>query len=161
MLFFLPFPGWQAMVGFLVSCFVIAYAVGPIACMALRKTMPEQPRPFKLPFAYGISLLAFYICNLIIYWTSWTTVWRMLMTIVLGYVVLFGYRKITKDKSTLDMKKAYWILPYFVGLALISYLGNFAGIKLIPFGWDFVVLAVFSWVIFHFAVRAASHSKPQ
>lgn len=159
LLFFLPFPGWQAMVGFLVSCFVVAYAVGPIACMTLRRTMPDQERPFRLPFAGVTSLLAFYFCNLIIYWTSWSTVWRMLVTVGIGYIVLIAYRFIDKDKQPLDMAKAWWIFPYFVGLGLISYLGNFKGIKVIPFGWDFAVIAVFSMVIFYFAVRAVKRGE--
>jgi amino acid transporter len=51
MMAFLPLPGWQAMVNFLVSAMVITYAMGPIALVCLRITLPEQERPFKLPAA--------------------------------------------------------------------------------------------------------------
>ena len=38
---FLPLPGWQAMVNFLVSAIVITYAMGPIALMCIRRTIAE------------------------------------------------------------------------------------------------------------------------
>ncbi len=156
MIFFLPFPGWQTMVSFLVSCFVIAYAVGPIACLSLRYKMPNARRSFRLPAAKCICLLAFYICNLIIYWTTWQTVWRMLVTISMGYIFLIIYRLIVKEnKFKLDFLKAVWLFPYFIGLGTISYFGSFGGHNVIKFGWDFLVLAVFSFIIFVWAVRAS------
>ncbi len=156
MVFFFPFPGWQAMVGFLVSCFVLAYAVGPIACVSLRYKMPNAKRSFRLPAVNFVSLLAFYICNLIIYWTDWTTVWRMLLTIAIGYIFLFVYRFIKKENPhELDLHKAYWLFPYLIGLGIISYLGAFGGHNIIKFGWDFALLAVFSSIIFYWAVQAS------
>ncbi|OGT31893.1 MAG: amino acid permease [Gammaproteobacteria bacterium RIFCSPHIGHO2_12_FULL_35_23] len=157
--FFLPFPGWQAMVSFLVSCFVIAYAVGPIACLALRIKMPNQARPFRLPAVKPMCLIAFYVCNLIIYWTSWTTVWRMLLVVVIGYGVLFIYRFFEPIKQPLEFNKSYWVLPYFAGLGIISYLGNFAGLGIISFGWDFIILALFSVIIFYLAIRVIKYEK--
>ena len=155
MIFFLPFPGWQAMVGFLVSCFVIAYAVGPIACVALRYKMPDAPRSFRVPAVRWVATLAFYICNMIVYWTGWSTVWRMLLTIAIGYIFLFVYRIIQKDNIKLDFSKAYWLFPYFIGMGIISYLGDFGGQNIIKFGWDFLVIAIFSIGIFYWAVKAS------
>jgi len=161
MIFFLPFPGWQAMVGFLVSCFVVAYAIGPIACASLRRKLPDQARPFRLPAPYFMSLIAFYVCNLIIYWTSWHVVWRMLLTIAIGYVVLFVYRRVAKKREVLDAVHAIWLLPYFLGLGIISYLGAFDGIHVITLGWDFLVIAIFSIVIFYFAVESGQAEDPE
>src|SRR5262245_65601233 len=48
MLAFLPLPGWQAMVNFLVSAMVITYAMGPIALMSLRLSLPDKERPFQI-----------------------------------------------------------------------------------------------------------------
>ena len=63
---FLPFPGWQSMVSFIISCFVISFSIGPIALMTLRQTHAQHLRPFRLPIAKVIAGLAFYICNLLI-----------------------------------------------------------------------------------------------
>lgn len=67
MFLFLPFPGWQAMVSFLVSGMVISYAMGPISLLCLRLELPDAPRHFRLPAAYIICPLAFYFCNLLSY----------------------------------------------------------------------------------------------
>jgi hypothetical protein len=43
------------------------------------------------------------------------------------------------------------------GLVLISYLGAFGGGKhIIPFGWDFLVIGIFSIVFLYIAVRNRS-----
>ena len=150
MIFFLPFPGWQAMVSYLVSCFVLAYAAGPIACAALRARMPKQKRPFKIPFYKPFCLLGFYICNLIVLWTGWDVVWKMLVTIAIGYVILFlSYRK---DLSSLEGPRGIWMVPYLFGTGLISWLSSFGGLNIIPFGYDFLVVACFSIVIFWYAL---------
>ena len=44
--------------------------------------------------------------------------------------------------------------PYFIGLAAISYLGpdDFGGIGVIPFGWDILVMSIFSIAIYYYAM---------
>jgi amino acid transporter len=48
MIVFLPFPSWAALVGFISSATVIAYAMAPLAMGALRMQDPGRERPFKL-----------------------------------------------------------------------------------------------------------------
>ncbi len=150
LILFLPFPGWQSMVTFLVSAFVISYAVGPISLVALRHSMAEKTRPFKLPCEKICAPLAFYICNLLAFWTGWATLYKILILIAIGYLFLTFY-KLTKHGRPLKLNfiGALWLFPYFAGLGMISYLGTFGGGKgMIPFGWDFFVLFLFSIVIF-------------
>lgn len=159
MFLLLPFPGWQSIVTFLVSAVVLSYAVGPLSLIVLRKTLPDHNRPFKLPAAFWLCFIAFYVCNLIVYWTGWDIVWHILLAICVGYIWL-GFYKRTKHGREMDLqwKAAWWLLPYFIGLGMISYLGTFGGgIGVITLGWDFLVLAVFSTIIFFCAVRW--HSK--
>ena len=155
MIFFLPFPSWQSLMSFLVSAFVAAYAVGPIALITLRYKNPELERPFKLPFAYLFSLLAFYFCNLIVIWTGWHTVWRMLIAISIGYIYLIGFKRSAGGKDvSLEWQRGYWIFPHFIGLGIISYLSSFGGgNNVIPFGWDFLIIGLFTMAIFRMATR--------
>ena len=51
MFLFLPLPGWEAMVSFLVSGMVISYAMGPIALMCLRLNCRKRNDRSDLPFA--------------------------------------------------------------------------------------------------------------
>ena len=153
MLSFLPLPGWQAMVNFLVSAMVITYAMGPIALISLRITLPHKNRPFRLPAATLICLLAFYACNLFSYWTGWETISKLAVVLTIG-MVLFGIShlrgRVKMERK--DLRSVFWIVPYLVGIVAISYLGSFGGKHIIPFGWDFLVVGIFSVVILYLAV---------
>lgn len=153
MFLFLPLPGWQTMVSFLVSAVVISYAMGPIALMCLRRELPNEKRPFRLPFAMPLSLVAFYCCNLISYWTGWDTMWKLAIAIVIGFIFFaFSYAR-NRTTNHQGLKAAMWIMPYLIGLIVISYLGSYGGGKhIITFGWDFLIIGIFSVVIFYLAI---------
>ena len=153
---FLPFPGWQSLVVFTISCFIVSYVIGPIALVGLRKSHPDQPRPFKLPCVHFLALLAFYFCNLLIFWTGWHTVYRMMIAMVIGFI--FFLYHCWQQKNGLwsaQWRKSWWIFPYFIGLTVISYLGTFGqGLGCLPFGWDFLVIGLFTLIIFVIGVRS-------
>lgn len=155
MFLFLPLPGWQAMVSFLVSGMVISYAMGPIALLCLRLELPNEKRAFRLPAAHLLCALAFYFCNLMSYWTGWETIYKLAIAIVVG-LILFSASLLRgrMQATSLGFKSMIWIIPYLSGLVLISYLGAFGGKNIIPFGWDFLVIAVFSLIILYLAVRS-------
>ncbi|EKD70642.1 MAG: amino acid permease [uncultured bacterium] len=153
MFLFLPLPGWQAMVSFLVSGMVISYAMGPIALLCMRKELPQTERHFRLPAANFLCLLAFYFCNLLSYWTGWETIYKL--SIAMGVGILFFVIACLRGKinvSSYGLKSALWIIPYFTGLFAISYFGAFGGKNIIPFGWDFLVIGLFSMTILYLAV---------
>jgi amino acid transporter len=153
MFLFLPLPGWQAMVSFLVSAMVVSYAMGPIALLCLRLQLPNEKRLFRLPAAYPLCFVAFYFCNLVSYWTGWETLWKFEIAIVIGFALFFIAQLRGKIQNpNLGAKSLFWIVPYFLGLLAISYLGTFGGKSIMPFGWDFLVIAVFSLIILYVAV---------
>ena len=159
---FLPLPGWQAMVSFLVSAVVITYAMGPIALLCLRMTLPHAERPFRLKAAYIICPVAFYFCNLFSYWTGWQTISKFAIVLLFGLglfsiAYVRGRLQITKR----DFQSSLWIIVYLCGLIMISYLGSFGGRNIIPFGWDFLIIAIFSLAIFQMALqsRIQHHSE--
>jgi amino acid transporter len=153
---FLPFRGWQSMVGFIVTSFVVSYSIGPLALITLRHTHPNQPRPFRVPFVHLFSFLAFYACNLLVFWAGWDTVYRLLIGIAVGLAIFFVRRKhLTNVKNISHWQTAFWLFPYLIGLGIISYLGSFSGGKnIISFGVDFLVIAAFTLIIYFFAVRS-------
>ena len=83
----------------------------------------------------------------------------MFITIAIGYVVLAVQQVMYKRKRSLDVARGIWLLPYLTGLGLISYFGSFGGDHRIAFGWDFVIIAVFSVVIFMYAVHCGVKQK--
>jgi amino acid transporter len=150
---FLPFPSWRSLVELITSATVIMYAFAPVSLVALRKTDPDRARPYRLPAVPVLAPLAFIAANEIIYWTSWTTVWKLMLAIVAGYA-LFGISSALDrpmERPPLDPQSLGWILPWFAGLTLISWLGQYDGIKVIPEWVDLVVVAIFSLVIYYVA----------
>jgi amino acid transporter len=159
---FLPFPSWQSLVGLITSATVIMYAFAPITLLALRKADPHCPRPYRLPAPSVLAPLAFIAANEIIYWTSWTTVWKLMLAIIAGYV-LFGIsyalgRPI--ERPPLHPQSLIWMLPWFAGLTVISYLGQYGGTKLIPPWIDLGVVAAFSLAICYLAVWLRLSHQP-
>ncbi len=153
MLLFLPFPGWQNMVSFLVSAVVISYAMGPIALMSMRYQMPNEKRPFKLPFATLFCFIAFYCCNLISYWTGWETMSKLALALIIGACILWGKKEEHNRTAVVGHKALLWLVPYLVGLVVISYLGSYGGRGWITFGWDFLIIGIFSAIIFAIAIK--------
>jgi amino acid transporter len=152
---FLPFPSWHSLVSLVTSATVIMYAFAPITLLALRKADPQRTRPYRLPAASVLAPLAFIAANEIIYWTSWETVQKLMLAIVAGYVV-FGISYALgrpMERPPLDMRSLAWILPWLVGLTVISYFGQYDGTKLIPEWVDLGLVAVFSLVICYVAVQ--------
>jgi len=146
MFMFAPLPGWDKMVTFLASLMAITYAIAPVCLLALRDQVPLQNRPFKLPFVKFWAWLAFYICTLLAYWSGWIIISKLAIALIVGLVILFSYHSFTKRgrELTFHWRASIWVWPYFIGIILISYLGNFGhGLGRIPFGWDFVVIGIF------------------
>ncbi len=157
---FLPFPSWQSLVGLITSASVLMYGGAPLSLGAFRRRLPDAHRPYRLPAAGFVSPLAFVVANLIILWTGWDTIWKLGVTILVGYAILVGNRvfRLNPHKPTLDWKAASWLIPYLIGMGVIVYFSTF-GPKgddaLIPFGWDAVVVAIWSLVVYYWAMAVA------
>ena len=157
MLMFAPLPGWNAMVTFLSSLMAVTYSIGPVCLIALRRQIKNpHHKVFRLPFGDIWAGVAFYICTLLTYWTGWKIMAKFGIAMFVGAIVL-GIYQIQARRSNTDLhwKNANWIWIYFGGLILLSYLGGFGGgANIIPFGWDFVVIAIFSSAILLYAVKS-------
>ncbi|HET8598772.1 MAG TPA: APC family permease [Segeticoccus sp.] len=125
-IFFLPFPSWQSLVGIVTSMTVLSFGSGPIVLLTLRKQLPDQERPFRLGGAWVIASLALLSTNLIMYWAGWDQVWKMMAAILLGYVLLAIFQALDKGHAPkLDFAHGWWVLIWFGGIALVSYLGGY------------------------------------
>jgi amino acid transporter len=174
MLIFLPFPGWQQLVGFITSATVIAYAMAPLAFGALRFQDPDRERPFKLPLGTLLAPLGFIIANELILFSGWSVVWKLLVAILIGFVLLVvSMRTSAPDqRPSLDWANAVWLWPYLIGMGVISYLSSFdiknksslpfIGLEgprnILPFGVDILAVAVLSVAIYMLAIRVRLES---
>ncbi len=160
LIFFLPFPGWQKLVGFVTSATVLSFGSGPLALLCLRRELPDRKRTFRLPWANALAYLAFLSSNLIVYWSGWDTEWKLSVAVLLGFVVLAIHETSGRgDSPPLEWRSGIWVLPWLGGLALISYLGIYpapaagaGNLGWLPFGWSILVVALFSAAIMWLAV---------
>ncbi|MGZ6829251.1 MAG: APC family permease [Nocardioidaceae bacterium] len=156
---FLPFPSWQSLVGLITSASVLMYAGAPLAFGAFRRRLPHAERPFRLPAGHIISPLAFVVANLVILWTGWDTLWKLGVSILIGYGILIANAvfDLNPVKPVYDWKAALWLPPYLVGMGLIVYLSDFGPLKspIIGLWWDILVVAAFSLVIYFWALSVA------
>jgi amino acid transporter len=166
MVVFLPFPGWAQLVGFISSATVIAYAMAPLALGALRHQEPDRERPFRLPAAPVLSPLGFVVANEIILFSGWAVVWKLIVAIAIGLVLLAlsAATSSPERRPSLDWRSGAWVWPYVIGLGVLSYLGSFGpsdavpllGLKgatgALPFGWDILVMATFSVAVYVLAM---------
>ncbi|MHB1545143.1 MAG: APC family permease [bacterium] len=162
-LYLLPFPSWQSLVGIITSGMVFTYVLGPIGLMTFRKLDPKRKRPFYLPFANIISLSAFIVGTLIIYWSTFSTLWKLSAGISIGIIlfILTNSGKI-KNKFKQTVIPGLWFLSYTAVLLIISFLGNknFGGQNIIKSPYDSIVI-ILTAVLFYFIAIRTSISKEE
>ncbi|HEX7339931.1 MAG TPA: APC family permease [Rhodanobacteraceae bacterium] len=164
-IFFLPFPGWQKLVGFVTSATVLSFSSGPVTLMALRKELPDHERPFFLKGGWTFPYLAFLSSNLIVFWSGWDIVWKLMLMVLIGFILLaiheIGWGKHT---AKLDFRAGAWVIPWLGGLTIISWLSRYpeldkhaGNIGLLNLEWGVVVIAIFSalvmWMAQHMRLR--------
>jgi amino acid transporter len=166
MLCFLPFPSWTGLVGLVTSATVLMYSFAPLSLAGLRKADPDRPRAYRLPAAKVLCPLSFIFANMIIYFAGWSTIFWLYMFIVIGLLIFAGYQvSIPAERRTIiDWRAASWLVPWLIGLAIISWQGQYTsspstvfGLTLnptlnLPTWWDLLVLAVWALVIYFWAV---------
>jgi amino acid transporter len=154
LVFLLPFPSWRSLVGVIVGASVLMYAGAPLSVGAFRRQVPEANRPYRMPAAGFLTPAAFVIADLLIYWSGFEVVWKLGIVLVIGYVLIGIGMAFDKQRPPLDWKSAVWLPVWLVGLGLISWQGQYGpgNTGNIPFWWDMLIVAVFSVVIFYWAM---------
>jgi amino acid transporter len=167
---FLPFPGWQELVGFISAAAVIAYAMVPLSLGALRRQDPDRVRPFRLPAAGLVAPAAFVVASELLLFTGWGVVWKLIVAILIGFALLTASRLSDPDARAepLDWRSAAWFWPYLLGMGVISYLSSFdtatpssiplLGLEgprnVLTFGWDALAVALLGLAVYAAAIRS-------
>jgi hypothetical protein len=108
-----------------------------------------------MPGAGVLAPIAFVVANLLIFWSGWASVWRLGIAILIGYVAIGLTWLFSKHQRPTDLgwRQAGWIPVYLAGIGVISALGSYGGGNHLGMGWDVVAVAIFSLVIYWWAVR--------
>ncbi|WP_026152786.1 APC family permease [Actinopolyspora halophila] len=170
--FFLPFPAWSKFIGFITSAFAVSFAPGCLVVGALRRQLPDQQRPFRLPGGDTIPLLGFFASSLLVFWSGWSINEKMLIGLLVGYVVFAIYHAVTNhDTPPIDFRSGSWFPIWLAGVMVFSYFGEVdpsaeagasflgGGDGAIGIGLGAVVLAVWSVLIYYYSmsVRLPAH----
>jgi amino acid transporter len=155
LVFLLPSQTWQSLVNFISSIMVMSLAFGPPALLALRKSVPDVERPFRLPAAGVLCTLTFGIANCMIYWCGWATN-AVGIGALAGLAILFALVFcLTGTHRELDLQGLIWVVPYLAGLALISWLGEYGGGKgWLTMGSDYLCLMLLTGGVLLIATHA-------
>ena len=171
LIFLLPFPSWGELVGLVATASVLMYAGAPLALGALRRQTPDLPRSYRLPFARVLAPAAFILANYIVMWSGWNTYTTLMLALLVGFALmaLSSAFRLNPNRAPIDWGAGAWLFPYLLGLGVITYftqyghgsvfggVGVFDGVWVggngeLGLGWDMVVMAVFSLVIYHVAM---------
>src|ERR1700678_564563 len=72
---------------------IFAFIIVCISIMVLRKTNPEQPRPFRTPWVPLVPVLGILFNGYMMYKLGWVNWARLIIWLVIGLVVYFGYSR--------------------------------------------------------------------
>ena len=70
---------------------LMAFVIVSIGVIVLRRTRPDLPRPFRMPFVPVLPILSAIISLLLMMSLPWTTWERLIIWMVIGVAVYFAY----------------------------------------------------------------------
>jgi APA family basic amino acid/polyamine antiporter len=72
---------------------IFAFIIVCISIMVLRKTNPNQPRPFRTPWVPLVPILGILFNGYMMYKLGWVNWARLIIWLVIGLFVYFGYSR--------------------------------------------------------------------
>jgi amino acid transporter len=147
LLFLLPFPSWSKLVSVVTGAMVMMYAGAPLALGALRRSRPDQPRPYRLPAAAVVGPASFVFATCIVYWSGWQTISTLMIALLIG----FGFMGLARSLH-LDLEPP----PIGTG-GVLGGIGPFhdvlvGGTGAIPLWWDMACLTALSLLVYAVAM---------
>jgi amino acid transporter len=161
---FLPFGGWAKLVGAITAASSFMYSFAPVAAVSLRRSDPDRERPYRVPGLPVIAPISFIVSGLIIYWSGTSNLVKLDLAVVFFLILYFIARRIDPTQAPIDFRAGAFCVPWIVGLTIFSIFGGsyvegytkVFGIAInhhLPFWWDIGSIAVFSLIVFYFAIN--------
>jgi amino acid transporter len=175
---FLPFGSWSTLVGAITSASSFMYSFAPVAAVSLRKSDPDRIRPYRAPILNVIAPFSFVVSGFIIYWSGTANDLKIDAAVAFFLVLYVLARRLDPNQEPLDFRAGAFAIPWIIGLTVFSIFGGsyvggissgpgntgspggyatFLGAKIgvhLPFWWDLGAIAVFSLIVFYFAVNS-------
>ena len=112
------------------------------------------------------------LANEIILWSGWDTIYKLFISVAIGYLVLGGNRLLNLNpiKPELHLRSAAWLPLYFIGMLVITWQSKTFDVSnsiykdagwgspknpALPFGLDMALVAVLSLIVYYWAQSVA------
>lgn len=154
----LPFPSWDVLVNGVSGALILSYAIAPVSAAAFRRRLPELHRPFRLRAFEIISPVSFIIASYIVYWTGWSTIWWLLgsqLVMFLLYVAFQKYTPTDRVPFSDQLRASYWLVAYYIAMLIVSALGSFGGRGVLKSPWDLILIGLIALGAYYWSVRSA------
>lgn len=160
-LFLLPFPSWRALAGVVSDVIVLTYIMGPIAVGVMRRVAPKPARHVsRVPWLSWWGPAGFIIGSLLIYWSGWPTIGKVMLVELAGVLVYAYYWAHHREDAATDhvVAKSAWFVVYLAVLTGLDYVGSFnaaAGAPhLLPAPWDSAAVAAVALAFYRWGVAS-------
>lgn len=157
----LLFKNWSLLSRVVAASTLISLLSGPVVAGSLRKMGPEMRRPTKIKGMKILAPVVFDLISLAIYWAMFPTTVEVIVIIIVGLPIYFvyDYRRGFKEFKQ-KLYASLWLIVHLFGLSIISWIGgsDFGGMNLIKYPMDFVVILIFSTVMYYWATHSLYYS---
>jgi hypothetical protein len=89
--------------------------------------------------------------TLLIYWTKWSKVQLGITGLIIGVGAYLIIHFIRKHKAE-EILGGLYLIVYILILIILSYLGNFGGISILPEPYMSLIVAIVGFVFYYLAV---------
>ncbi|BCF89807.1 APC family permease [Paraburkholderia largidicola] len=161
-IFLFFFRGWSSLAAVISVATVISYLTGPISLMALRRAATDLERPLHIRGMSVIAPFAFVCASLILYWAKWPLTGEIILLMIVALPVFFYFQaKSGFGGFNQDLKAAWWLVAYLPVMAILSLIGSkqFGGMGVLPYGWDMLVVIVFSLIFYYWGVHTGYRTE--
>jgi hypothetical protein len=113
---------------------------------------------FRLPAAGFVCAVSFVLCTAVVYWAGWKTNKLLLLLMVFGtgLLSLVVWLRAIPHRA-MAWRSAFWVVPYFSGLLLLSWLGGYGGRNIIGPAVELTALTILSLLTY----RNSRKCRPQ
>ncbi|AOL16642.1 hypothetical protein BFU36_07935 [Sulfolobus sp. A20] len=149
-IYMLAFPQFLSEAGIFSVASVVSYAPAAVSLLVLRVLDPSRNRVYRLNYANIIAPIAFAAGGLMIYWATYPTTLYTIGSVLVGIPIylLYELRKGRKVVFT-ELSRGVWYVGWLISILLISVLGSFGGIDVIPYPFDLVTVIIISLAFFY------------
>jgi hypothetical protein len=146
------------LVNYITSITVLTYGLGPVVLLVLRRNMAHVHRSFRLAGAEILAPIAFICSNWVIYWTGFETNLFLFALVFGGFVLYAAWYHLVARKPAADFgwRQVGWLLPWFGGMWILSWLSDVGGGSgLLGFWAGVIIVAIWSLIVLALALRSA------